>query len=68
MKAARYPTWRDRLTKAQLEDVLAIKAAYVAGDLGLTARALAKATLEDFDRQGIRVCSLHTLSQWLVAK
>ena len=48
--------------------MLAIKAAHLAGDLGLPARSLAKAILDDFERQGIRVCSLHTLSQWLIEK
>lgn len=48
--------------------MLAIKAAHLAGDLGLPARSLAKAILDDFERQGIRVCSLHTLAQWLMEK
>lgn len=68
MAATRYTTWRDRLTQEQMEEVLAIKTAHLAGDLGLSARSLAKAILDDFERQGIRVCSLHTLSQWLIEK
>lgn len=64
----RYKTWRDRLTQSQLEEVLEIKAALIAGDIGIPARSLAKAIIEDFERQGVRVCSLHTLNQWLLEK
>lgn len=67
-KASRYKDWTASLTKGQLEEIMAIKVDHRAGDIGLPARTLAKAILDDFDRQGIRVCSLHTLSAWLNAE
>ena len=47
---------------------MAIKVALLAGDIGIPARSLAAAIIDDLTRQGIKVCSLHTLSQWLNEK
>jgi hypothetical protein len=47
---------------------MAIKVSLLAGDLDVSARSLAAAILDDLDRQGIRACGLHTLSQWLNKK
>lgn len=68
MRAARYATWRDGLSRADVEELLAIKTSLLAGDLGVSARSLAKAILDDYQKHGVRLCSLHTLSQWLLQK
>lgn len=67
-ESGRRKTWHSKLSKPQLEELLAIKVALLAGDLDVSARSLAAAIIADLDRQGTRVCSAHTLSLWLNAK
>ncbi len=47
---------------------MAIKASYQAGETDVSARSLAAAIIDDLNRQGVRVCGLHTISQWLLRK
>ena len=62
----RYTAWHHRLSAENYAEVLAVRDAYRAGELGVTARSIAVAILNDFKARGIPACSLHTLNQWLL--
>jgi hypothetical protein len=66
MKDSRYKRWHDDLPRDVVDELLSIRASLRAGDLNVTARTLARAILDDFETRGTRLCSLHTMSQWLL--
>lgn len=64
----RYKKWHSALPKEQLEEVLALKVSFLAGDIGVSARSLAMAIIDDLDSQGLKSCSLETLRTWLTER
>jgi hypothetical protein len=66
MKDSRYKRWHDDLPREVMEELLTIRASLLAGDLNVSARTLARAILDDFEKRGTRLCSLHTMNQWLL--
>jgi hypothetical protein len=67
-KNGRYKKWVDKLPRQQQEEVLALKVEFLAEDMGLSARSLAKAIISDLESQGIECCALETMRIWLTER
>lgn len=66
MKDSRYRRWHDDIPRDVMDELLSIRSSLRAGDLSVSARTLARAIIDDFEHRGTYLCSLHTMSQWLL--
>lgn len=65
----RYSSWHDSLPRDEYEELVALKESLNRGDVGLSARSLAKAIIDDMAARGYDgLPTTHTVSQWLLAK
>lgn len=59
-------SWYDKLTDADRREIDEVYAAFKAGQVKTSGRALAAAIVKDFEARGIETCSAEAMRQWLM--